>query len=78
MAPMQFTMKTVSDRASSGLGWGNLTRKIIGTFQEILTAKGDVQIKIPDNLSFEEASTLVWNLSNDSTFIRYQKLTLLI
>ncbi|KFZ13728.1 hypothetical protein V501_03570 [Pseudogymnoascus sp. VKM F-4519 (FW-2642)] len=29
-----------------------------GTFQEILTAKGDVQIKIPDNLSFEEASTL--------------------
>jgi NADPH:quinone reductase-like Zn-dependent oxidoreductase len=63
MAPMQFTTKTVSDRASSGLGWGSLTPKIIGTFQEILTAKGDVQIKIPDNLSFEEASTLVWKPS---------------
>ncbi len=29
-----------------------------GAFQEHLTAKGDVQIKIPENLSFEEASTL--------------------
>lgn len=69
MAPMQFTTKTVSDKASYGLEWDSLMLKIIGTFQEILTAKGDVQIKIPDNLSFEEASTLVWRTSNYSTFI---------
>ncbi|KAH8812586.1 chaperonin 10-like protein [Xylogone sp. PMI_703] len=29
-----------------------------GCFQEIIRARGDLQIKIPDNLSFEEASTL--------------------
>ena len=29
-----------------------------GAFQDYIVAKGDVQIKIPDNLSFEEASTL--------------------
>lgn len=29
-----------------------------GAFQKIITAKGDIQIKIPDILSFEEASTL--------------------
>ena len=27
-------------------------------FGEYITAKGDIQIKIPDNISFEEASTL--------------------
>lgn len=29
-----------------------------GAFQDYIVAKGDIQIKIPDNLSFEEASTL--------------------
>lgn len=29
-----------------------------GTFGQHITAKGDVQIRIPDNLSFEEAATL--------------------
>lgn len=76
MAPMQFTTKTVSDTVSSGLG--DLMQEIIGTFQEILTAKGDVQIKIPDNLSFEEASTLVWRPSNYNTFIHNKELTFLV
>jgi NADPH:quinone reductase-like Zn-dependent oxidoreductase len=29
-----------------------------GAFGEIITAKGDIQIHIPDNMSFEEAATL--------------------
>lgn len=29
-----------------------------GSFGEIITAKGDIQIHIPDNMSFEEAATL--------------------
>lgn len=58
MAPMRFTTKMVGDRGLSGVGKSDV--KTVGTFQEILTAKGDIQIKIPDNLSFEEASTLVW------------------
>ena len=53
-------------------------QEIIGTFQEILTAKGDVQIKIPDNLSFEEASTLVWRPSNYNAFIHNKELTFLV
>lgn len=30
----------------------------MGAFGEYIAVKGDLQIKIPDNLSFEEASTL--------------------
>lgn len=30
----------------------------MGAFGEYAVAKGDLQIKIPDNLSFEEAATL--------------------
>lgn len=37
---------------------GNEVNHEDGAFGETITAKGDVQIKIPDNLSFEEASTL--------------------
>tara|TARA_R110002060_G_scaffold26003_6_gene35512 strand:- start:439 stop:798 length:360 start_codon:yes stop_codon:yes gene_type:complete len=37
---------------------GNEVHKEDGAFGNIITAKGDIQIKIPDNLSFEEASTL--------------------
>jgi NADPH:quinone reductase-like Zn-dependent oxidoreductase len=64
MAQMLFTTKTVSDKSVGQgtqllLDLDDLMRKVIGTFQEVLTAKGDVQMKIPDNLSFEEASTLV-------------------
>lgn len=29
-----------------------------GAFAEYSTAKGDIQIKIPENVSFEEAATL--------------------
>lgn len=32
--------------------------KETGAFAEHILVKGDLQIKIPDNLSFEEASTL--------------------
>lgn len=32
--------------------------KETGAFAEHILAKGDLQIKIPENLSFEEASTL--------------------
>lgn len=42
-------------------GWGHGSNAVgheDGTFQEICTVKGDVQIKIPENLSFEEAATL--------------------
>ncbi len=35
-----------------------MVHKEDGAFGQIITAKGDVQMKIPDNLSFEEASTL--------------------
>lgn len=34
----------------------------IGGFAEILRARGDLQIKIPDNLTDEEAATLVRDL----------------
>lgn len=30
----------------------------MGAFGEYIVAKGDVQIKIPDNVSFKEAATL--------------------
>jgi NADPH:quinone reductase-like Zn-dependent oxidoreductase len=39
-----------------------LTHEIVcledGAFGETITAKGDIQIHIPDNMSFEEAATL--------------------
>lgn len=37
---------------------GNAVYQEDGAFANYITAKGDLQIKIPDNLSFEEASTL--------------------
>lgn len=37
---------------------GNEVHHEDGAFANYITAKGDVQIKIPDNISFEEAATL--------------------
>ncbi|APA06732.1 hypothetical protein SS1G_04675 [Sclerotinia sclerotiorum 1980 UF-70] len=46
------------DRVCGVCHGGNEVNHDDGAFGNIITAKGDIQIKIPDNLSFEEASTL--------------------
>jgi len=46
------------DRVAGICHGGNQVHHEDGAFGEIITAKGDLQIKIPDNLSFEEAATL--------------------
>ncbi|KAH8426388.1 zinc-binding alcohol dehydrogenase family protein [Aspergillus melleus] len=46
------------DRVSGFVHGSNAVYHEDGTFAEYITAKGDLQMKIPDNLSFEEASTL--------------------
>ncbi|EPE32021.1 GroES-like protein [Glarea lozoyensis ATCC 20868] len=37
---------------------GNSVNQSVGAFGEIITVKGDIQIEIPSNLSYEEAATL--------------------
>jgi NADPH:quinone reductase-like Zn-dependent oxidoreductase len=46
------------DRVCGMAHGGNAVQHEDGTFAEYITVKGDVQIKFPQNLSFEEASTL--------------------
>jgi NADPH:quinone reductase-like Zn-dependent oxidoreductase len=46
------------DRVAGFVHGGNQVQPEDGAFGEYITAKGDLQIKIPENLSFEEASTL--------------------
>lgn len=46
------------DRIAGFVHGGNAVYHEDGAFSNYITAKGDVQIKIPDNLSFEEASTI--------------------
>ncbi|PLB52344.1 putative zinc-binding oxidoreductase ToxD [Aspergillus steynii IBT 23096] len=46
------------DRVLGFVHGSNAVNHEDGTFAEYITAKGDIQVKIPDNLSFEEASTL--------------------
>jgi len=46
------------DRVAGFAHGGNEIYHEDGSFANYITAKGDIQIKIPDNLSFEEASTL--------------------
>ncbi|KAH9221606.1 chaperonin 10-like protein [Leptodontidium sp. 2 PMI_412] len=46
------------DRIAGVAHGGNEVNHEDGAFGNIITVKGDLQIKIPDNLSFEEASTL--------------------
>lgn len=46
------------DRIAGFAHGGNAVWPEDGGFSEYITAKGDIQLKIPENLSFEEASTL--------------------
>jgi NADPH:quinone reductase-like Zn-dependent oxidoreductase len=46
------------DRICGFAHGGNAVSLDDGSFAEYITVKGDVQIKIPDNLSFQEAATL--------------------
>jgi NADPH:quinone reductase-like Zn-dependent oxidoreductase len=46
------------DRVCGFAHGGNQVNHEDGAFAEYIVTKGDVQIKIPDNMSFEEASTL--------------------
>jgi NADPH:quinone reductase-like Zn-dependent oxidoreductase len=46
------------DRVCGFAHGGNEVNHEDGAFQNYIVAKGDVQIKIPENLSFEEAATL--------------------
>ncbi|RDW84969.1 hypothetical protein BP6252_02559 [Coleophoma cylindrospora] len=46
------------DRVTGFVHGGNEVNHEDGSFGEYITVKGDIQIKIPDNLSFEEAATL--------------------
>lgn len=46
------------DRVAGFVHGGNEVWGEDGAFAEYITAKGDIQSKIPENLSFEEASTL--------------------
>lgn len=46
------------DRIAGFAHGGNAVYHEDGAFSNYITAKGDVQYKIPDNLSFEEAATL--------------------
>jgi NADPH:quinone reductase-like Zn-dependent oxidoreductase len=46
------------DRVSGFAHGSNAVYHEDGSFGEIITAKGDIQMHIPDNMSFEEAATL--------------------
>ncbi|CAN6656469.1 hypothetical protein TRVA0_029S00386 [Trichomonascus vanleenenianus] len=46
------------DRVYGVVHGANIHQKEDGAFAEYIVAKGDVQCKIPDNLSFEQAATL--------------------
>ncbi|UCK58859.1 hypothetical protein AFCA_001695 [Aspergillus flavus] len=46
------------DRVCGFTHGGNAVQHEDGAFAEYIVAKGDVQIRIPDNLSFQEAATL--------------------
>ena len=52
----------------------NLIKPENGTFAEYLVAKGDVQTKVPDNLSDEEAATLGVSISTVVCWIRHTPL----
>ncbi|KAJ3203736.1 hypothetical protein HDU82_006353 [Entophlyctis luteolus] len=48
----------IGDRVWGMIHGSNSVHKEDGSFAEIVTAKGDIQSSIPDNISFEEAATL--------------------
>jgi NADPH:quinone reductase-like Zn-dependent oxidoreductase len=46
------------DRICGFVHGGNVVQPEDGAFGEVLVAKGDLQMRIPDDMSFEEAATL--------------------
>jgi NADPH:quinone reductase-like Zn-dependent oxidoreductase len=46
------------DRVFGFAHGGNVMNPETGAFSEFVTARGDILLKIPENLSFEEAATL--------------------
>jgi NADPH:quinone reductase-like Zn-dependent oxidoreductase len=46
------------DRVAGFVHGGNVVQEEDGAFGEYLVAKGDLQVKIPDGMSFEAAATL--------------------
>jgi NADPH:quinone reductase-like Zn-dependent oxidoreductase len=46
------------DRIAGFAHGGNYSNPEDGTFAEYIVVRGDIQFKVPDNLSFEEAATL--------------------
>ena len=52
------TTLKAGDRIAGWTHGGNKTNKEDGSFAEYLVAKEGIQLKIPDNVSFEDAATL--------------------
>lgn len=48
----------IGDRVAGFAHGGNLQEPEDGAFAEHIVTKGDIQLRIPDNISFEEASAL--------------------
>ena len=46
------------DRVAGVTHGGNIFRPNDGTFAEMITAKGDLQMRFPENMSFERAATI--------------------
>ncbi|KHN94908.1 Alcohol dehydrogenase superfamily, zinc-type [Metarhizium album ARSEF 1941] len=65
----------VGDRIAGVAHGANVVQPEDGTFAEYIVVKGDVQIKIPDNISFEEAATLGIGISTVNQSL-YQHLQL--
>lgn len=63
------------DRVAGFAHGGNEVNHDDGAFGETITAKGDLQIKIPENISFEEAATLGVGISTVGQSL-YQSLEL--
>jgi NADPH:quinone reductase-like Zn-dependent oxidoreductase len=63
------------DRVAGFTHGANAVNHEDGAFGEIITAKGDIQMHIPDNMSFEEAATLGVGISTVGQAL-YQSLKL--
>jgi NADPH:quinone reductase-like Zn-dependent oxidoreductase len=48
----------VGDRVCGFVHGGNSLQKEDGAYAEVIVAKGDVQLRIPEGMSFEDAATL--------------------
>lgn len=65
------------DRVCGFVHGANAVQPEDGTFAEYIVAKGDIQIHIPDNLSFQEAATLGVGISTVGQAL-YQSLKLVL